>query len=192
MYRSPTQVNERHGAGHYSPSPPRRAGAPGPPQILCRGERARLALARETPRRHKWIGNGCHVFAHSTLRRLPLSFPSFSPCDVNTRPEFDRWLQTDAWHPNPNEINVALGNRQVIVIVYDIRSLPVYRSFERTRTKCIIIYRSTLPNGAHRIVISRASRRPGFADSIVSGLRRGRERQPASGVVGKGATRIYR
>lgn len=63
--------------------------------------------------------------------------------------------------------------------------------FERAGEQSALIY-TVLFYRTVRTVISRASRRPGFADSIVSGLRRGRERQPG-GVVGKGSTpRIYR
>lgn len=196
MYRSPTEVNERHDAWHYSPPPPLPAASPRAsprrrPQILCRGERARLALARETPRRHKWSGNG-----RSRIRALCPS-PSPSPSRAVRCKHAAGVRQVAA---NTRVRNNLTFDERVIVTVYDVVAFVTRPSYVReiesaNKVHYYIPFYST-ERCAPRTVISRASRRPGFADSIVSGLRRGRERrrerQPG-GVVGKGATtRIYR
>lgn len=75
MYRSPTEVNERHGAWHYSPlpSPPRRAGVPR--FYVAASARGSHSLARRRGGTSGAVTVG-HVFAHSALRRCPSPFPS--------------------------------------------------------------------------------------------------------------------
>lgn len=198
-----SEVNERHGTWHYSSlqsplhSPPRRAGVPR--FYAAASARGPHSLAR---RRGGTSGAATvgHVFAHSALRR-----PSPPPRAVRCKHAAGvRQVAANARvRNNWTSRFFFFFDERVIVTVYDVFPVVAFvtrtsERIERARTKCIyyIPFYST-ERWAPRTVISRASRRPGFADSIVSGSRRGRERrrergQPG-GVVGKGATtRIYR